>query len=107
MDDVATKAEDLLTLSDGRLISPSVLTHPFKPITSIVESQIIQEDRDHIRILLVAGTDYSADDEQLLMEGFRERLGEAAQIDIEKVEALTRTKAGKFKWVISKVKLGI
>ncbi len=107
MDDVATKAEDLLTLGDGRLISPSVLTHPFKPITSIVESQIIQEELNMIRILLVVGKDYRPEDEQMLLDSFRERLGEKVNVVIEKVDELTRMRSGKFKWVVSKVKLGI
>ena len=107
MDDVTTKAEDLITLRDGRLISPSVLTHPFKPLTSIAASQLIQEDVDTLRIRIVAGPDYSERDEQTLISGMKERLGENVEIIIEKVDALERTKAGKFKWVISKVELGI
>jgi len=107
MDDVTTKAEDLITLRDGRLISPSVLTHPFKPLTSISASQIIQEDLDTIRIRLVAGPAYTEDDEQELIRGMKERLGMTVNIIIEKTDELARTKAGKFKWVISKVKLGI
>jgi len=107
MDDVTTKAEDLLTLRDGRLISPSVLTHPFKPLTSVAASQIIQEDLDHVCIKLVASPEFSAEDERTLIYGMKERLGEAVDIRVEKVESLERTRAGKFKWVISKVKLGI
>ena len=107
MDDVTTKAEDLITLRDGRLISPSVLTHPFKPLTSISASQIVQEDLDTIRIRLVAGPAYTEDDEQELIRGMKERLGETVGIIVEKTDELERTKAGKFKWVISKVELGI
>lgn len=107
MDDVTTKAEDLLTLRDGRLISPSVLTHPFKPLTSIAASQIIQEDLDHVCIRLVASPQYNAEDEATLIHGMKERLGESVDIRIEQVESLERTRAGKFKWVISNVKLGI
>lgn len=107
MADVTTKAEDLITLRDGRLISPSVLTHPFKPLTSISASQIVQEDLDTIRIRLVAGPAYNEHDEHELIHGMKDRLGEAVDIIIEKVDELERTKAGKFKWVISKVKLGI
>ncbi len=107
MDDVATKAEDLLTLKDGRLISPSVLTHPFKPLTSIIESQIIQEDLDNIVIKLVTSSEFSQADEVELIHGLSERLGKDVNIRIEKVDFLTRTTSGKFKWVISKVALGI
>ena len=107
MDDITTKAEDSLTLRDGRLISPSVLTHPFKPLTSISASQIIQEDLDHVCIKLVASPLFNDADERTLIFGMKERLGESVNIRIEKVDSLERTRAGKFKWVISKVKLGI
>ncbi len=107
VDDVTTKAEDILTLSDGRLISPSVLTHPFKPLTSIIESQIVQDEIDRIVIKLVTHSEFSQKDESELIEGFRERLGEDVRIEIEKVDSIERTQAGKFKWVVSRVKLGI
>lgn len=107
MDDVTTKAEDLLTLRDGRIISPSVLTHPFKPLNSIEASQIIQEDLDHIRIKLVPTAAYTDSDGAVLIDGLKERLGDSVEFCIEKVDALERTKAGKFKWVISNVKVGI
>ncbi len=107
MDDVTTKAEDLLTLRDGRIISPSVLTHPFKPLTSIEASQIIQEDLDHVRVKIVPTPAYTDHDGEILINGLKERLGTTVEICVEKVDALERTKAGKFKWVISNVKMGI
>lgn len=107
MEDVATKAEDLLTLKDGRLISPSVLTHPFKPLTSIVESQVIQEDVDNVRIKIVADSDFDDKDEHSLIHGLQERLGPDVNICVERVESLSRSRSGKFKWVISRVELGI
>lgn len=107
MADVTTKAEDLITLRDGRLISPSVLTHPFKPLTSITASQIVQEDLDIIRIRLIAGPAYTEQDELELIHGMKERLGDTVNIIIEKTDELERTKAGKFKWVVSMVKPGI
>lgn len=107
MEDVTTKAEDILTLRDGRLISPSVLTHPFKPLTSIEASQIIQEDLDSICVKLVVGPDFVASDEKILVHGLQERLGQDVRIRIEIVDELERTRSGKFKWVVSHVNLGI
>ena len=75
MDDVTTKAEDLLTLRDGRLISPSVLTHPFKPLTSIMESQVIQEDLDNVCVKVVASDQFNDNDEHSLIHGLQERMG--------------------------------
>lgn len=107
MDDVTTKAEDILALRDGRMISPSVLTHPFKPMHGIEQSQIVQEDYDRITIKIVPNKRFSPADSQHLIREFKARLGDDMQIRIETLEALPRTKSGKFKWVISKVDKGI
>ncbi len=107
MDDITTKAEDTLTLRDGRLISPSVLTHPFKPLDSIEESQIIQKDYDRILVRIVPRADYAERDTEHLVRELKSRLGQETAIEIEMVERLPRTKAGKFRWVISEVPLGI
>jgi phenylacetate-CoA ligase len=107
MDDVTTKAEDLLTLKDGRLISPSVLTHPFKPLDCIEGSQIIQTAPDAITVRLVAGSGYTDWHTQHLTTELQHRLGADIRIEIEKVDKLEHSANGKFKWVISRVPLGL
>ena len=107
MEDVTTKAEDLLTMADGRLISPSVLTHPFKPMNCIESSQIIQENMGEIIIKIVPYDNYEEKKGEKLIADLQDRIGKDVKIKIELVEKLERTRSGKFKWVISKVKLGI
>lgn len=103
MDDIATKNEAIVTLPDGRLISPSVLTHPFKPMHNIIESQIIQEDLDLLVVKLVVNEKFSKDEEQRLMAAFNERIGGDVTIKIEYHDSIQRTNSGKFRWVISKI----
>lgn len=107
MEDVTTKAEDILALKDGRMISPSVLTHPFKPMHSIEQSQVVQEDYDQITIKIVPNEKYQPAESEHLVREFKARLGEDMQIRIEIVKEIPRTKSGKFKWVVSKVDKGI
>lgn len=107
MEDVTTKAEDLLRLRDGRLIPPSVLTHPFKPLDSIEASQLVQTDLDRLLVRLIPRPEYAEKDAQHLIRELKARLGEDMRIDIELVESMPRTARGKFKWVISEVDLGL
>ncbi len=107
MEAVATKAEDTITLRDGRLISSSTLTHPFKPMDSVDGSQIIQEDYDHILIKLMINEKYEEKDAKHLIKEFQARLGSDVRIDIEFISDLPKTTSGKFRWVISKVKMSI
>lgn len=103
MDDVATKNEAIVTLRDGRLISPSVLTHPFKPMHNILESQIIQEDLDLLVVKLVVNENFSRDEETMLIKAFNDRLGKEVDIKVEYLDSIPKNKSGKFKWVVSKI----
>jgi phenylacetate-CoA ligase len=102
---VTTKDEDIVVTPEGKLVSSSVLTHPFKPLDAIHESQIVQEAIDLLRIKIVRKEDYRASDSVHLIAALRERVGPTMRIEIEFVESIPRTKSGKYRWVISKVPL--
>lgn len=107
MEQVTTKAEDIITTKDGRFISASVLTHPFKPLHKVKMSQIIQEDLDNITVKIVKVDEDANSEIDVLIWGLKNRVGEEMNVHVEFVEDIPRTKAGKFKWVISKVPLRI
>jgi len=100
---VKTKVEDIVICADGRHISASNLTYPFKPIHSIDESQIVQESLTDVVVRIVRGPDYTDDDEKRLLDGLRERLGPATRIRAEYVDEIERTSTGKFRFVVSNV----
>jgi phenylacetate-CoA ligase len=102
---VATKDEDIVVTPEGKLVSSSVLTHPFKPLDSVQESQIIQEEIDLLRIKIVRRKDYCGRDSAHLIAALRERVGPTMHIQLEFVDSIPRTAAGKLRWVISKIPL--
>jgi phenylacetate-CoA ligase len=107
LDDIATKAEDFVTTPDGRYISASVLTHPFKSLSTIGESQITQHDLTHLVIQIVRLPGYSDADTHHLVSEFKRRLGDAMNIEVVFVDEIPRTAAGKLRWVMSKVPLSL
>lgn len=100
---VSTKAEDIVVLPDGRWLSPSALTHPFKPFPAIVRSQLIQEATDRFLIKIVADSAFNESAERDLLDRLRERLGAGVSIEIQRVMDIPAEQSGKFRWVISKV----
>ena len=102
---VTTKDEDIVVTPEGKLVSSSVLTHPFKPLESVLESQIIQESLDLLRIKIVRRANYKQSDSENLIAALRERVGPTMRIELEFVENIQRTGSGKFRWVISKTPL--
>lgn len=100
LDDIATKAEDIVTTPDGRFVSPSVLTHPFKPFGQLLKSQIVQDAPDHILVKLVPSTEFTEEHRAHLVAGLRLRLGDRMRIETQIVDDIPAEKSGKFRWVI-------
>ncbi|MCP4266707.1 MAG: phenylacetate--CoA ligase family protein [Candidatus Brocadiaceae bacterium] len=105
MSDVTTKAEDIIITPSGQFISPSILTHSFKPLNGIESSQIIQENINNIIIKIVCTPEYTKENTNLLINAMKKKLGEEMNIKIQFVGSIPRTSSGKFRWVISKVPL--
>ena len=85
------------------MISPSILTHPFKPFDEIIRSQVIQERPDYLRVKILPSEAFGPEEKRELEAGLRERVGPSVEIDIETVEELPPEPSGKFRWVVSKV----
>lgn len=103
MANVTTKAEDVVIRPDGRVISPSILTHPFKPIHGLIKSQLIQDRIDHVTIKLVIADSFSTAQREALLAALRERLGESMELEIRVVDDIPREASGKYRWVISRI----
>lgn len=103
IENVATKAEDIVITPDGRMISPSVLTHPFKPFHQILKSQLIQDRIDHVTVNIVPSHEFTDDHQRQLKSEIEKRLGKGIVVDIVRLADIPREKSGKFRWIISLV----
>lgn len=100
---VSTKAEDLIVTPEGRLISPSIMTHPFKPFPQIKKSQIIQESLTEVNVRLVVDESWSDELQRELMAGLERRLGGNMHVRVSRVTDIPPEPSGKYRWVISQV----
>ena len=89
-------------MEDGREVGR--LDPVFKGLTSIKEAQIIQEDYSRISLNIVPDDDFNEKDGHSVVSELKKRLGENVHIDINIVDQIERTKSGKFRSVISKVR---
>lgn len=105
LDPVTTKAEDIVVSPDGRLISSSTLTHPFKPLDRVEKSQIVQEALDRLLIRIVPRHGYGDADTRHLLSEMQRRVGQDMQIRVELVGDIPIGVSGKYRWVISKLPL--
>ncbi len=95
------RVDDVLYAPDGRRVGR--LDPVFKARLPVIEAQIIQETLDVIRVKVVPAVGFGAADTQDIILRIQQRLGAGMQVIVETVNEIPRTKAGKFKAVISKL----
>lgn len=96
------RQDDYVITPSGKWIGRLDLV--FKGVSELVEGQIIQEEIDLVRVLIVPTNNFTQDNENILLDKLRERLGKEIKIVVQKVDFISRTKQGKFKLVVSKVR---
>lgn len=104
---VEGRLEDFIITPRGTLITPAVITHPFKDLRTVRETQVVQETATLIILRVVpwderAPQTFRAELEQLSRD-LQEVLGEGMRVETEVVEEVKRLKSGKFKWIQSKI----
>ncbi len=97
--EVVGRLEDVVVGPDGRQM---VRFHGvFVDQPHVQEGQIIQEALDRIRVKVVPVSGYGPSDEPDLIRRVQGRLGPNVSVVVETVGSIPRTKAGKFKAVVS------
>lgn len=94
------RIEDMCYTVDGRAVLR--FDTVFKGISAIEEGQVVQEALDHFVIKVVPTKRFSDEDRQTLVKNMRIHVGDV-RTDVVEVDAIPRTRAGKFRPVISKV----
>jgi len=82
------------------------LDHLFKGVEGILEAQIRQDRLDALTILVVPSVGFNGRTRETLRNNARYRLGDGIALEIRLVDAIPRTKNGKFKGVICNVDAG-
>lgn len=103
---VEGRLEDFLIAADGTPISPAIVTHPFKDLKSVRETQIIQDDIDRIVLRATlwpdANTDLVKQELQYLQKALKAIVG-CSNVAVEIVDTLPKEASGKFRWIISNI----
>jgi phenylacetate-CoA ligase len=92
------RVEDYIRTPDGRFVGR--LDHLFKDAKHIREAQIVQTRLDEVLLRIVKENGF---DEKPVLSEARQRLGDAMRVRFEYVNAIERTAAGKFRFIVSQL----
>lgn len=101
---VSGKYEDVITGSNGAVISPSVLTFAFKGVHNIRKSQVAQVAPGKWQVRVVPDTAFSANDSRKLVENLHALVDPGVDVEVILRDDIPNTAAGKFRWVVNESK---
>jgi phenylacetate-CoA ligase len=95
---VLGRSGDILLTPEG--VKVTGISHFHRDVPHVLRIQVIQESLHRVRILVLAGMQYSAHDEESLAANVRLKLPQSMRVDIVRAESLERTARGKTPFVI-------
>jgi phenylacetate-CoA ligase len=101
--EIQGRSTDFVVAQDGTVMHGLALVYVMRDLREVRAFKIIQESIDTTRVLVVAEAGVSATLYRNIERGFKARLGQAVNIDVEEVAELPAEKSGKFRYVVSKV----
>jgi phenylacetate-CoA ligase len=102
--EIVGRTTDILEFPNNRVVSGAAVVDMFKYFSDkIREYQVIQKKEDEILIKIVKDTAYSKMDSELIIKAFQSHVGKNIEINIEFVERIQTTKAGKWKCIVRAV----
>ncbi|GHF99339.1 phenylacetate--CoA ligase family protein [Thalassotalea marina] len=102
--DIEGRTTDFVVAQDGTVMHGLALIYVLRELQGINEFKIIQESKLLTRIQIVpTEKELPSALKEEIITGFKKRLGDDVEIELEVVEKIEAEKSGKFRYVISKV----
>lgn len=98
------RQEDYVILKNGARLGR--MDHIFKDMVAVREAQLYQNTPGVIIARIVRNDGYADADEKMLLTEFQKRVGDEADVHIEYVDEIRRSRTGKLRFVVSDIQNG-
>jgi phenylacetate-CoA ligase len=104
MKKIQGRTTDFIITPDGRWQHGLSLIYVMRDIPGVAEFKIIQEAVDDVKVLLkIHKTLFPEEGKREIIEGFKKRMGQEVNVNIEMVDEIEKDASGKYRYVVSKV----
>ncbi|MEW6983618.1 phenylacetate--CoA ligase family protein [Colwelliaceae bacterium 6471] len=102
--EIEGRSTDFVVAANGTILHGLSLIYILRELTQISEFKIVQESIEQtvVTVVPVEGA-YDEGVKQIIIAGFKKRLGESVNIMVQISDKIEAEKSGKFRYVISKV----
>ncbi len=99
--EIQGRTTDFVVAADGTVMHGLSLIYILRDLPGIQAFKVIQETREHCRVLLVVGDGFSPDSTDTIVAGFKRRLGDLVRVDVDRVAEIAPERSGKFRYIVS------
>ena len=97
------RTTDFIVAADGTVMHGLALIYVIRALAGVRSFRIIQENRAYVRVLLSVDACFDQADTESIRTGFRARLGQNVDVQIEQVDNIPVERSGKYRYVVSRV----
>lgn len=103
--EVQGRTTDFVVARDGTVMHGLALIYTVRDLPGVERFKIEQVSLDQTIVKLIAGAAFGAAEEARIVRDFKARLGDTVDVRIERVSHLANEASGKFRYVVSHVKV--
>ncbi|WP_102797862.1 phenylacetate--CoA ligase family protein [Bowmanella denitrificans] len=103
LESIEGRSTDFVVAADGTLMHGLALIYILRDMAGIEAFKITQETLHMTRVQVIAKDNLTDDMVLQIQQGFKARLGDDVQIEVEPVNEIAPEKSGKYRYVVSKV----
>jgi len=101
LQDIQGRSTDFVVAADGTVLHGLSLIYILRDLAGVQSFKVVQESKAMTRVLLVTDAAFSHDSMDLIVTGFKQRLGDSVQIQVDLVDNIPAEKSGKFRYIVS------
>ncbi len=103
--EIQGRTTDFIIAKDGTVLHGLALIYVLRDIEGVESFKITQHTLDETIVQIVKNQQYTQQSEIKIQQEFKQRLGTDVEIKVEYIDEIVKEKSGKFRYVISHVKL--
>ena len=106
LESIEGRSTDFVVAADGTILHGLSLIYILRDMEKVESFKIVQESKLLTQVQVVSKTgDVDQQMRDTIVSGFKARLGQEVDIEVESVEQIAAEKSGKYRYVISKVSI--
>ncbi|WP_448212538.1 phenylacetate--CoA ligase family protein [Colwellia sp. MEBiC06753] len=103
LENIEGRTTDFVVAKDGTMMHGLALIYIVREMQGIEAFKIIQQSLDLTTVQVVPTNKLTKEMIEQITQGFKKRLGDTVEIEVEQVSSIAAEQSGKFRYVISKV----